>query len=102
VTEGYVKQLLMVGVGYKAAVEGKNLKLVVGKSHDVIMELPEGITAEIGKKPTEITLKGIDKARLGQFTADVISQRPPEPYKGKGIRFAGQEIKLKAGKKAGK
>lgn len=102
VSEGYVKNLQMIGVGYRASVEGGGLKLVVGKSHDVIMKLPAGITAEIGKRPTEIILKGIDKDKLGQFAADVIRQRPPEPYKGKGIRFMGQEIKLKAGKKAGK
>jgi large subunit ribosomal protein L6 len=102
VSEGFTKNLQMVGVGYRASVQGTNLKLEVGKSHDVLMEIPKGITAEVSKKQTDITLKSIDKALLGQFAADVIKQRPPEPYKGKGIRFAGQIIKLKAGKKAGK
>ena len=68
----------------------------------MIMAVPEGITAEVSKKQDEITVKGIDKARVGQFAAEIISQRPPEPYKGKGIRYFGQHIKLKAGKKAGK
>jgi large subunit ribosomal protein L6 len=102
VNQGFEKGLTLVGVGYKAAVQGNTLRLDVGKSHQVVMEIPATITAEIGKKPTEITLKSIDKELLGQFAADVIKQRPPEPYKGKGIRYTGQVIKLKAGKKAGK
>jgi len=102
VNEGYEKKLNLVGVGYRASVNGTNLKLEVGKSHDVLMPIPEGIKAEVSKKQDEITLTCIDKAKVGQFAADIIRQRPPEPYKGKGIRYAGQHIKLKAGKKAGK
>ncbi len=102
VSAGYVRKLNLVGVGYRASVKGSQLQLEVGKSHDVLMPIPDGIKAEVSKKQDEITLTGIDKAKLGQFAADVIRQRPPEPYKGKGIRHAGQHIKLKAGKKAGK
>jgi len=102
VSKGYERKLNLVGVGYRASVKGTKLQLEVGKSHDVLMAIPEGIKAEVSKKQDEITLTGIDKAKLGQFAADVIRQRPPEPYKGKGIRHAGQHIKLKAGKKAGK
>ena len=102
VSKGYERKLTLVGVGYRASVKGAQLQLEVGKSHDVLMDIPVGIKAEVNKKQDEITLTGIDKAQLGQFAADVIRQRPPEPYKGKGIRYTGQQIKLKAGKKAGK
>lgn len=102
VSQGFEKKLALVGVGYRASLKGKDLVLEVGKSHDVVMPLPEGIDAEVNKRQNEITLRAIDKALLGQFAADVIRQRPPEPYKGKGIRYADQVIKLKAGKKAGK
>lgn len=102
VSKGYERKLNLVGVGYRASVRETQLQLEVGKSHEVLMDIPVGIKAEVSKKQDEITLTGIDKAQLGQFAADVIRQRPPEPYKGKGIRHAGQRIKLKAGKKAGK
>jgi large subunit ribosomal protein L6 len=102
VSKGYMRKLTLIGVGYRANVKGTQLQLEVGKSHDVLMPVPDGIKVEVSKKQDEITLTGIDKAQLGQFAADVIRQRPPEPYKGKGIRHAGQHIKLKAGKKAGK
>jgi len=102
VSSGYERKLQLIGVGYRASLQGTKLKLEVGKSHDVLMDIPEGVKAEVSKKQDEITFTGIDKAVLGQFCADVIRQRPPEPYKGKGIRHFGQHIKLKAGKKAGK
>lgn len=102
VSKGYERKLNLVGVGYRASLKGVQLQLEVGKSHDVLVDIPNGIKAEVNKKQDEITLTGIDKAQLGQFAADVIRHRPPEPYKGKGIRYAGQHIKLKAGKKAGK
>lgn len=102
VSKGFEKKLNLVGVGYRASVKGTQLQLEVGKSHDVLMDIPAGISAEVSKKQDEIVLKGADKAVLGQFAANVIKQRPVEPYKGKGIRYAGQIVKLKAGKKAGK
>jgi len=102
VSKGYERKLNLVGVGYRASLKGVQLQLEVGKSHDVLVDIPNGIKAEVNKKQDEIILTGIDKAQLGQFAADVIRHRPPEPYKGKGIRYAGQHIKLKAGKKAGK
>jgi len=102
VSQGYERKLTLVGVGYRASLKGKSIQLEVGKSHDVIMDIPEGIEAEITKKQDEITLRGIDKAKIGQFAADLKRQRPVEPYKGKGIRFTGEQVRLKAGKKAGK
>lgn len=102
VSTGYEKKLNLVGVGYRASVVGQSLKLEVGKSHEVLMPLPAGVTAEVSKKQDEIVLRCADKQTLGQFAADVIRQRPVEPYKGKGIRYAGQVVKLKAGKKAGR
>jgi large subunit ribosomal protein L6 len=102
VSKGYEKQLTLIGVGYRASLKGKDLQLEVGKSHDVIIPVPEGISTEVSKKQDQIIVKGIDKAKVGQFAAEIIAQRPPEPYKGKGIRYTGQHIKLKAGKKAGK
>ena len=102
VSQGYEKKLTLVGVGYRASLQGQKIQLEVGKSHDVIMPIPDGIKAEITKKQDEITLTGIDKAKIGQFAAELKRQRPVEPYKGKGIRYTGQQVKLKAGKKAGK
>lgn len=102
VSEGYEKKLNLVGVGYRASVVGNSLKLEVGKSHEVLMPFPAGVTAEVNKKQDEIILRSIDKQVLGQFTSDVVRQRPVEPYKGKGIRYAGQIVRLKAGKKAGR
>ncbi|MBW7874410.1 MAG: 50S ribosomal protein L6 [Candidatus Cloacimonetes bacterium] len=102
VATGYEKKLNLVGVGYRASVVGTNLKLEVGKSHEVLIPFPKGVSAEVSKKQDEVVLRCIDKQVLGQFAADVIRQRPVEPYKGKGIRHAGQIVKLKAGKKAGR
>jgi len=98
VTEGYTRVLEIEGVGYRAAAEGNNLVLNVGFSHPVTITVPAGITAEVQK--SEIILKGNDKDALGQFAADVRKIKKPEPYKGKGIRYQGEYIIRKQGKKA--
>lgn len=98
VTEGYEIKLELVGVGYRAQVKGKAIALTLGLSHPVEYELPEGVTAETPSQ-TEIVLKSIDKQLIGQVAAEIRSYRPPEPYKGKGIRYAGERIKMKEGKK---
>lgn len=100
VTKGYEKKLEIVGVGYRAAKQGKKLNLTLGFSHPVEMEDPEGITTETPSQ-TEIIVKGIDKQLVGNYAAKIRDLRPPEPYKGKGIRYAGEYIRRKEGK-AGK
>ena len=100
VTKGYQKKLQLVGVGYRAAAQGKNLTLQLGYSHDVVFPIPDGITIA-APKPTEITITGSDKQKVGQVAADIRDFRPPEPYKGKGVTVEGQKIRRKAGK-AGK
>ncbi len=97
VSEGYTKQLEAVGVGYRANLQGRRLELQVGFSHPVHIEAPDGITFEV-PEPTKIIVSGIDKALVGQVAADVRRVRPPEPYKGKGIRYAGEQVRRKAGK----
>ena len=89
---------LITGVGYRAAVQGKNLQLQVGLSHDVAYPIPTGITIAT-PKPTEITISGADKQLVGQVAAEIRSYRPPEPYKGKGVKYAGEYIFRKEGKK---
>ncbi|TNF54165.1 50S ribosomal protein L6 [bacterium] len=101
VSSGYQKVLVITGVGYKAQVQGKKIILSLGYSHPVEFVLPEGITAEADPKQTQITLKGIDKQLLGQVAANIRTLRLPDSYKGKGVRYSGEMIKLKAGK-AGK
>ncbi len=101
VTQGYKKELEMVGVGYKAQVKGKELVLEVGFSHPVNYPIPEGISIQT-PKPTQIVIEGIDKQQVGQVAAEIRKVRPPEPYKGKGIKYAGERIRRKAGKAAGK
>ena len=101
VTDGYQKELQLVGVGYRANMEGKNLVLNVGFSHSVVVEPPEGITFEVGERAQQVFISGIDKQSVGQVAADVRKIRPPEPYKGKGIRYKDEYIRRKAGK-AGK
>ncbi len=103
VSEGYRKELEVVGVGYKADVKGRTVVFSLGYSNPVEFELPEGITAEVDGKarPIKVTLTGIDKQLLGQVAADIRALRPPDSYKGKGIRYAGERLKLKPGK-AGK
>ncbi len=98
VTAGYEKKLEINGVGYKAAMQGKVLKLSLGFSHDVDYAVPDGITVTT-PKPTEITVVGIDKQRVGQVAAEIRSYRGPEPYKGKGVKYAGEFIFRKEGKK---
>ncbi len=100
VTDGYEKVLEISGVGYKAQVEGKNISLTLGYSHPVKFSLPEGVTAEVDSKQKQpsIRLKGIDKQLVGQVAANLRALRPPDIYKGKGLRYAGEKIKLKAGK----
>lgn len=98
VSKGYEKKLELVGVGYRAAVQGKTLNLTLGFSHAVNFPIPDGISMECPSQ-TEITIKGIDLQKLGQTAAKIRAIRPPEPYKGKGVRFAGEQITLKEGKK---
>ena len=98
VTKGYERKLELVGVGYRAAVQGKTLNLTLGFSHPVAVEMPEGVSVE-SPSQTEILIKGIDKQRVGQVAAEIRGLRPPEPYKGKGVRYAGEQISLKEGKK---
>ena len=98
VTKGYEKKLELVGVGFRAAVQGKNLNLTLGFSHPVQYAIPEGISIE-SPIPTEITIKGIDRQKVGQVAAEIRHIRPPEPYKGKGVRYANEQITLKEGKK---
>jgi large subunit ribosomal protein L6 len=97
VTQGFEKKLEIVGVGFRADMEGKALKLSLGFSHPVSFPLPEGIRAEI-EKQTLITLKGVDRQQVGTVAAKLRSIKPPEPYKGKGIRYSGERIRKKVGK----
>lgn len=101
VTEGYRRELQIVGVGYRVEAKGKSLGFSLGFSHPVEFPLPDGITAQVDKKQTNIVLEGIDKQLIGQVAANIRSLRPPDAYKGKGIRYADEQISLKAGK-AGK
>ena len=98
VSEGLTKKLKVVGVGYRAAVQGKVIDIQAGHSHPVKMEIPEGITAQVNDQ-TEIELKGYDSQVLGQFAANIRAVRSPEPYKGKGIRYVNEHIVMKEGKK---
>lgn len=102
VTSGFQKDLDMEGVGYRAAVKGKVLEILVGFSHPVNFPIPEGIAIEVDAKTNRISVKGSDKEKVGQVAADIRSVRPPEPYKGKGIRYAGEYIKRKVGKAGSK
>jgi large subunit ribosomal protein L6 len=99
VTDGFEKRLEIQGVGYRAALKGKNLELALGYSHPVPIEAPEGIEFEV-PQPTEIIVRGIDKQLVGQVAADIRKRRPPEPYKGKGIRYRGEQVLRKVGKRA--
>ena len=98
VTEGFAKTLQITGVGYRAAVQGKNLKLQLGYSHDVDFAIPEGITI-VTPDPVTVNISGIDKQKVGQVAAEIRRWRKPEPYKGKGIKYAGEYIFRKEGKK---
>lgn len=98
VTKGFEKKLEITGVGYRAALQGKNLQLALGYSHDVVYPIPEGIAITV-PKPTEINVAGMDAQQVGQVAAEIRSYRPPEPYKGKGVRYANEFIFRKEGKK---
>jgi large subunit ribosomal protein L6 len=98
VSKGYERKLELVGVGYRAAAQGKNLNLTLGFSHPIVYASPEGITIETPSQ-TEIIVKGMDVQKVGQVAADIRNFRPPEPYKGKGVRYAGEQIELKEAKK---
>jgi len=98
VTKGFESKLDITGVGYRASVQGKNLQIALGYSHDVIYPIPDGI-AIATPKPTEIVVTGIDKQKVGQVAAEIRGFRPPEPYKGKGVRYSGEYIFRKEGKK---
>ncbi len=97
VSEGYSKELTAVGVGYRAALKGESLELQVGFSHPVKVDAPDGITFEV-PEPTKIIVSGIDKQLVGQVAANIRAVRPPEPYKGKGIRYVDEHVRRKAGK----
>jgi large subunit ribosomal protein L6 len=99
VSEGFEKRLEIVGVGYRAQLRGNALEMAVGYSHPVTVAPPEGITFEV-PAPTQIVVRGIDKQAVGQVAAEIRAVRPPEPYKGKGIRYAGEPVRRKVGKRA--
>ena len=99
VTKGFEKRLEIQGVGYRAALRGTAVELNVGFSHPVVKDAPDGITFEV-PTPTEIVVKGIDKQQVGQVAAEIRKVRPPEPYKGKGIRYEGEYVRRKVGKRA--
>jgi large subunit ribosomal protein L6 len=99
VTTGFEKKLEIVGVGYRASKKGSDLEILVGYSHPVVVEPPENIEFEV-PVPTQIVVKGIDKQRVGQVAAEIRSLRKPEPYKGKGIRYEGEVVRRKVGKRA--
>lgn len=102
VSSGFSRKLVIEGVGYRAAVEGKNLVLSVGYSHPVVIEPPEGVSFEVTDRAgRELVISGVDKETMGEIAARIRRTRPPEPYKGKGIRYEGEQIRRKAGK-AGK
>jgi large subunit ribosomal protein L6 len=98
VTAGFTREMEIQGVGYRAAVQGKNLNLQLGYSHDVVYPIPEGIQI-VCEKPTSIKVSGIDRQKVGQVAAEIRGYRPPEPYKGKGIRYVGEYVFRKEGKK---
>lgn len=99
VSEGFSKELEIVGVGYRAALKGSDLDLSLGFSHPVVIKPEAGITFEV-PAPTKIVVRGIDKQRVGQVAAEIRKIRPPEPYKGKGVRYAGEHVRRKLGKAA--
>ncbi len=100
VSAGFMKQLNIVGVGYKVELKGKNLKLYLGFSHTVDFNAPDGIEFEVDQKANTIKIKGIDKEKVGQTSAEIRKLRPPEPYKGKGVMYSDERIRRKAGKAA--
>lgn len=101
VTQGYIRELEIIGVGYRAENRGKNLVMFLGYSHPVIMTPPDGVTIEAIPKENKVRVTGIDKQLVGQVAAKIRSFRKPEPYKGKGVRYSGEYVRTKAGKTAG-
>jgi large subunit ribosomal protein L6 len=99
VTKGFEKKLEIQGVGYRAALKGTSLELNVGYSHSVVIDAPQGIAFEV-PAPTQISVKGVDKQQVGEIAAEIRKVRPPEPYKGKGIRYEGEYVRRKVGKRA--
>ena len=99
VTKGFEKRLELQGVGYRAALRGTDLELNVGYSHPVVIDAPQGISFEV-PVPTQIAVKGVDKQQVGEIAAEIRKVRPPEPYKGKGIRYEGEYVRRKVGKRA--
>jgi large subunit ribosomal protein L6 len=99
VTDGYEKRLEIQGVGFRAQLKGKSLEMALGFSHPVVVEAPEGIEFEV-PQPTEVVVRGIDKQLVGETAARIRKSRPPEPYKGKGVRYAGEHVARKVGKRA--
>jgi large subunit ribosomal protein L6 len=99
VTSGFEKRLEIQGVGYRAALKGKNIELSVGYSHPVQIEAPDGVEFEV-PQPTQIVVKGSSKQAVGEIAAQIRKVRPPEPYKGKGVRYAGEHVQRKVGKRA--
>jgi large subunit ribosomal protein L6 len=99
VTKGFEKKLEIQGVGYRAALKGTALELNVGYSHTVVIDAPQGITFEV-PAPTQVSVKGVDKQQVGEIAAEIRKVRPPEPYKGKGIRYEGEYVRRKVGKRA--
>ena len=98
VTKGFETRLEITGVGYRASLQGKNLQIALGFSHDVVFPIPDGITIAT-PKPTEIVVTGVDKQKVGQVAAEIRGFRPPEPYKGKGVKYSDEKISLKEAKK---
>ncbi|OYV78541.1 MAG: 50S ribosomal protein L6, partial [Acidithiobacillus ferrivorans] len=98
VSQGFERKLEIIGVGYRAQAKGKTLSLALGFSHPVDYPVPDGITIETPTQ-TEIVIRGVDKQRVGQVAADIRGYRPPEPYKGKGVRYAGEDVRRKEAKK---
>ena len=101
VSEGFVKELEIIGVGFKAAVKGQDLDLALGKSHPILHPIPAGLTVTVTDN-TKVKVEGIDKQVVGQFAAEVRGYYPPEPYKGKGVRYVGEHVRRKEGKSVGK
>jgi len=99
VTKGFEQRLEINGVGYRASVQGKNLQIALGYSHDIVYPIPEGITIAT-PRPVEIVISGMDRQKVGQVAAEIRDYRPPEPYKGKGIRYEGEYVRRKVGKRA--
>lgn len=101
VSKGFTRELEIVGTGYRVSLEGKKLVFKLGRDHPVEFPLPDGIEAKVADRPPRVTITGIDKVLVGQVSADIRGLQPPEPYKGKGIKFVGEYIRRKAGKSAG-